>query len=274
MSYRAAKWASGMFASLAVWAGAHGGAWAHTLPRLFDETGLAGARDSVGLDHSPPARDQALGADAVPRHDPVVALVNARGFACSGVLVHRRAVLSARHCIGSRTAVFGANVDALVARRTVVRTVPVPNSALDLALFVLDTAAPVEPYPIRIPSTPPDALRVVGFGCTDAECRGGAGRRSYFDVHLRPEDWACSVRVSAQTGCIPKHEMVLTRGQGADTCTGDSGGPVLQRTAEGWAVIAITSRAVSDSVLPCGDGGIYVGLVAVEQWLKGELGRL
>lgn len=95
-----------------------------------------------------------------------------------------------------------------------------------------------------------------------------------FDAHLRPDDWGCDRDASARTGCITGHELVLTRAQAADTCTGDSGGAVLARAGKGWAVIAITSRAVSDSVLPCGDGGIYVRLAAHKQWLEKEFTKL
>lgn len=213
-------------------------------------------------------------AHELPSHDAVVALVNERGFACSGVVVHERAVLSARHCLGARYAVFGADVAAMRAQRRIVRAEGAPNRAFDLALFVLDAPAPVAAYPVHTPSVPPASLRVVGFGCTDAECRARPGRRSFFDVRTRPGDWGCDRAASARTGCISGYELVLTRAQAADTCTGDSGGAVLERTPKGWAVVAITSRAVSDSVLPCGDGGIYVRLSAHKEWIDRELKKL
>jgi len=208
------------------------------------------------------------------QHAAIVALINPRGFACSGVLVHARAVLTARHCRGVERAAFGPSVSHVQAQRRVVQAIGAPNGAIDLALLVLDREAPVAPSRIRFAADPPARVRVVGFGCIDADCRSGAGSRSYFDARLRRRDWGCSREVAARIGCMPEHEMVLTRAQVADTCVGDSGGAVLARDGSGWAVVAITSRTVAGAVLPCGDGGVYVRLSAHQRWIQKELAKL
>ena len=58
---------------------------------------------------------------------------NRRGFACSGVLIHPRAVLSARHCRDGVYVVFGNKVEVHDA----------PLAPIDLTLMILDQASTV-----------------------------------------------------------------------------------------------------------------------------------
>lgn len=242
-------------------------------PRRFEPPRSARARSTEAAQLRAAAGKGRSSTELVA-HDGVVALLNRRGFSCSGVLVHQRGVLTARHCLDASVVVFGARVDRSVDTRQVARRVGVPNRAIDLGLLILETEAPVKPYAIGTPRAAPGAVRVVGFGCTDAHCQDGAGRRSYFDARVRPEEWNCGPEAAARTGCLAGHEMVLGRSQAADTCIGDSGGAVLRQTKQGWQLIAVTSRAVADSVLTCGDGGVYVRLEAHRNWLERELGEL
>jgi len=103
--------------------------------------------------------------EAVETHDAIVALLNERGFACSGVLVHPRAVLSARHCRGIRLAVFGNDTNRLLMQRRIVSSHTPTERGVDLVLFELDEPAPVEPYTFSFPADPPNDVRIVGFGC-------------------------------------------------------------------------------------------------------------
>ncbi len=98
----------------------------------------------------------------------------------------------------------------------------------------------------------------------DAGCTGAAGVCANFGCEECRDSFDCTEAGEAlctDNSCVA----------GADTCTGDSGGGVLRRTADGWSVVAITSRAVADSVLPCGDGGIYVRLAPTARWLDTKL---
>lgn len=235
--------------------------WAHSSStgRSFDTTSVS------SIAAAQPPRD--IEGDGSPRHDAIVALLNPRGFACSGVLVAERWLLTARHCAGVDRAVFGSDVRELRAVRKIVTFKPGPF-ALDLALAQLDSPAPVSPYHVYLGDEPPRKVRVVGFGCTDAECRIPSGRRTFFDVPLRSGSWGCEPRDAVRLGCRPSTEMVLSRWRASDTCTGDSGGAALSFDGKRWNIVGITSRAVADTLLRCGDGGIYVRVGAISAWLK------
>jgi hypothetical protein len=207
-------------------------------------------------------------------HDPVVAIINERGFACSGVLIHRRAVLTARHCRGGRFVMFGANIHEQRRTLRVVGFREAPVRAIDMAIMILEGDAPVEPYSLGRAIGPPRDVRVVGFGCETPGSCDGAGQRTYFDARVSSAYWGCEPSRAAALNCLPSSEMVLPRSIGVDTCTGDSGGAVLERMANGWHLIAITSRGVRDAVLLCGDGGVYVRVQPQLGWIEKELEKL
>jgi hypothetical protein len=105
---------------------------------------------------------------------------------------------------------------------------------------------------------PQGALRFLGYGARSVT---GAGLGSLKDLSLSANGWGCDAGRAQSTGCDASNELVLPGVGGADTCFGDSGGPVfdLVPTPHGcaWRVTAITSRSVADGVSPCGSGGIY-----------------
>lgn len=221
---------------------------------------------------SPPSgRQQAAHDDEALRaqHEAVVGLIGARGLICSGVLVRPYAILTAKHCTSARVVAFGTDTAEPALIRRVVGWRTPPNSALDLAVGIID-AVPLRPYPFRTSSaSPPRAVRVVGYGATDFADASSGGRRTYFDARVR--GWGCDSNAAMTTGCIPEFELFIPRAAGADSCAGDSGGPVLERDGVGWQVLAITSRSVTRAVLPCGDGGVYVRTDVVAAWLEREL---
>jgi hypothetical protein len=162
---------------------------------------------------------------------------------------------------------FGAKAGELGLQRGVEAAFLAPNAVIDLQLLRLDGPAPVKPYSIDFSGERPDELCVVGFGCTDPECRKEPGRRTFFAARPDATGWDCSGTMPGRVGCMRGREMVMRRSAAGDTCTGDSGGAALRRHGDRWQVVAITSRAVADSILPCGDGGVYVRLSPERAWI-------
>lgn len=203
-------------------------------------------------------------------HDGVVALGNERGIVCSGTLIAATAVLTAAHC---RHATWALVVQADGRRQRIgVRGFAVPpNRAVDAAVATLSSPAPVTPYRLRNAAddlAPDESVRIVGFGSTDA--RGnGAGTRRWADVAT--DGWGCSERDALKAGCTPSLDLLLRSRDGADTCFGDSGGPVLELREGRPRVLAVTSRGVRDATETCGAGGVYVRVDRIRSWLDIQL---
>jgi hypothetical protein len=218
----------------------------------------------AGVEHS--TEKAALGRDAAL--DAVVALAGPRGLVCTGVLVRAHAILTARHCLPIHEVRFGRDPSS-PSRVVKVRRTQVPDSpGIDLALLELEALATERAMPLRgarHDDPPVGTVRIVGFGVADPAGARGMGLR-HEDV-LRARGWGCSPRDEARTGCVAGVEMQIPRGSGRDTCTGDSGGPVLEVVDGRMRVVAITSRAVAGSLLRCGDGGIYTRVDATSTWL-------
>jgi MYXO-CTERM domain-containing protein len=158
---------------------------------------------------------------------------------CTGTLVAPRVVVTAAHCLGvdppnALQAFFGASfADGGVAIPVVGGRVhpqydPVTH-ANDIAVLILETAAPATIAPIPLRTTPlPDltgtTVRMVGFGITST-----TGNET--GVRL-----AGDARVS-EVGA----EMVTMVPDPAMSCHGDSGGPVLADTGAGEQLIGVTS---------------------------------
>lgn len=221
---------------------------------------------------------------------------NSDGPPCSGVLIARRVVLTARHCFrtskpiaarGSRV-IFGNRatndpafvriVDAAPAEPSTLRDVDRGIKHPDIVLLRLDADAPVEPIRVAASSwiEAAIAVRAVGFGVYKP---GSVGRKFYGDLIAVSN--ACKGGIGAAPDsqlyrCMPGGELVAAgipppgASLATDTCNGDSGGPIFAvppsegRTSEafGRAVEAgeyFLAGTTSRGIrdLGCGGGGIY-----------------
>lgn len=244
------------------------------------------------------ADDQQFGA--------VVAIVyqkpNGKTYICSGTLVARGIVLTAGHCgcgIASSYWVHiredargrphdddfsGAKGSPILFDQRVCRD-GVLAYGNDLALIKLMKEIDLEgsaaskfhlsslAFDLRPVVQKGDHLLAVGYGYTESHLIGMRRRANISIYSFTCEEWGLA------DVCSPFTEMILAEKPGprvrADTCGGDSGGPVFRVDTEArMQLVAVTSRAApgtqDDVSLGCGGGGIYtlIGRTSVKQWLQ------
>ena len=198
---------------------------------------------------------------------------------CTGVLVAPSVVLTAGHCdsVSMNAVLIGAEdrsdlesgefiavADHIVHERL--------YDTYDLTVVLLEEEAQAQPTDLAIGCAAPvlvDGAQawVVGYGATDV---GGTVRTDILHEVLLPiVDADCD---DLAQGCNPEvspEGELVAGGEGLDSCTGDSGGPLYVVGSDGEPYLAgITSRAAIPASTPCGDGGIYVRVDAVRSWVE------
>ena len=205
--------------------------------------------------------------DALDRYFDDVVLLEGTGVGCTGVAISSRNVLTARHCSGANR-ISVVHADGQRESIAVVSRVAPPDDSLDVMVLTSakDLAVPVRSRIHQLAPAPAEGLvRIIGFGASDPSGRAGFGTKRQANVSIT--DWSCDPRLAAETGCKTSTELVITTPQ-ADTCNGDSGGPVLELVNGEWLLAAITSRALPGSGTACGGGGIYTDVGAIDEWLS------
>lgn len=245
---------------------------------------LGWASSSLGA--QPPEltrRGQALlGGESVARgHWPEVAAVVYQGgvVACSGVLIDDDLVLTAAHCLErgkvTHVALDAAQLEDPGELKEVIYAWALPEPT-DAAVLMLATPSQVSPRPlIDAPQAqqlvPQDQLIALGYGAMDQDAQQWSPTLRQATLSLRAS--SCD---DAAMGCTSAPEFIAGGVEdGADTCLGDSGGPLLaQLEPRGPYVIAgLTVRGLLGGDHLCGQGGIYLRAEALREPIEAHFDR-
>jgi endonuclease G len=197
-------------------------------------------------------------------------------------------VVTAEHCISRTTGQIDPNSIAIgVDREGDVETNHITrvsrilkHSTEDIALLLLARPSTVAPVQRATSSEIADALRVelVGYGNTDPAGTIGFGTKRQVNVpmqQVRKSPGEDLTESEAILGFNSFTEFVAGRkGSAQDSCNGDSGGPAYVMLGDTRKLAGATSRASDERDDNCGDGGIYVRVDAVSDWIDETIASL
>jgi endonuclease G len=207
-------------------------------------------------------------------------------WACTGVLVAPRVVLTAAHCGGAINRIMAGGTTVLPylsadARVIAVRKAVVhpdyrahPRNENDITVLILDAPALTPPAVFAKPEEigAASAFDIVGFGYNDPVRPLGLGTKRRVTVDLpaimaRMPDEDLG-QLPEMLGFHPNYEFVAGRKMlGKDSCNGDSGGPIYIPVGGNFKLAGLTSRATRGASVGCGDGGIYVQPQRFRDWI-------
>jgi secreted trypsin-like serine protease len=224
-----------------------------------------------------------VGGSSVPRGRwPDAVAVFLQDGLCTGTLIAPDVVVTAGHCIdGTPREVVIDSVDYARSggeriRVAWARAYPDWYRRYDVGVIVLERPARTAPRIVTSACTAREHLvagevvEIVGFGV--ASTADGDDNTALRQASVAITDPTCTLDPACEPSIAP-HGEFMAGGRGADSCFGDSGGPVYAETERGHALLGIVSRGLALPAAPCGGGGVYVRIDKVTSWIQSVTGR-
>jgi hypothetical protein len=194
---------------------------------------------------------------------------------CTGSIIAKDTVLTAAHCVDeqAKQLVIVFSRDARKAKAENIRRATSfeqnprwqsPRSEFgrgDLAVVHFEGGLPSGYEPIKIAPaswtpTRGDETMLVGYGVTNGAREEGSGKMR--------ETWTTILGSASQT-------EIVTDGQKASVCFGDSGGPALVRTGKTLAQWGIASAVMNKG---CDKASIHTNIAPYASWIKATAAKL
>ncbi|MEM6928694.1 MAG: trypsin-like serine protease, partial [Myxococcota bacterium] len=164
-------------------------------------------------------------------------------------------------------------------RLLIVEDWQMPNylETFDIGLFALERPATTPPVRLLrtcdVPSILEDGVEatILGYGATDLEGREPTTRLHRAVITI--DDADCDDLERGCRSAVSPGGELRAGGDGVDTCIGDSGGPLFVEGPDGPVLAGITSRSALPAPTDCGNGGIYVRVDAILDWVEETSGR-
>lgn len=213
-----------------------------------------------------------VGGEETEQFPDCCAVGNDFDYCCSGTLIAPNVVVTADHCKHvTRVFLQGNDVFRPEEGETIRVARQYEHPEVDLRVLVLEQNSQTPPRRVAQESDLIDLKTVTaaGFGTIDLHGVVGYGLKRKVNVPLTSLD--CSAPGDPkQYGCLPGLEIVAGhRGLLADSCRGDSGGPLYAQNSEGeYCLLGATSRGARGGFTTCGDGGLYVRVDLCLDWIR------